>query len=152
STGHFPNEDDPTTVVLGRADTLNIAAAGTFLARMARTSGTPMQTQFASATSADNASVVFIGAVEQIPSGLLSRVRVAEHLRLVWPATPLQSVSCSSQAVNTDCAMSPGPSSADRSIAASSDEVRKRWADSFRRQGFLQQTLGTFQDWMEETF
>ncbi|WP_134499413.1 cellulose biosynthesis cyclic di-GMP-binding regulatory protein BcsB [Microvirga pakistanensis] len=152
STGHFPNEDGPTTVVLGRSDTLNIAAAGTFLARMARSAGTPMRTQFASATSAEDASVIFIGAVEQIPPGLLGRVRVSEHLRLVWPATPFQSDASSQQVANTDFTMTLGPSSADRSGTASTDEVRKRWSESFRRQGVLQQTLGSLQDWMEQTF
>ncbi|MXQ13053.1 cellulose biosynthesis cyclic di-GMP-binding regulatory protein BcsB [Microvirga makkahensis] len=152
STGHFPDEDGPTTIVLGRPDALNVAAAGTFLARMARTAGTPMRTRFASATSADDASVVFIGAVEQIPSGLLSRVRVSEHLRLVWPATPLQSGSSPSQVVSTDFTMTLKPLSADRSSTASTDEVRKRWSESFRRQGILHQTLGTVQDWMEQTF
>lgn len=48
--------------------------------------------------------------------------------------------------------MTLGPSSADRSGTASTDEVRKRWSDSFRRQGVLQQTLGSLQDWMEQTF
>ncbi|WP_414472229.1 cellulose biosynthesis cyclic di-GMP-binding regulatory protein BcsB [Microvirga sp. M2] len=152
SAGHFPNEDVPTTVVLARPDTLNIAAAGTFLARMARSAGTPMRTQFASAASAEDPSVVFIGAVEQIPAGLLNRVRVSEHLRLVWPATPLQADAASHRAANTDFSMTVKPTSADRSSTASTDEVRKRWSESFRRQGFLQQTLGTLQDWMERTF
>ena len=152
STGHFPNEDGPMTVVLGRPDPLNVAAAGTFLARMARSAGTPMRTQFASATSAEDASVIFIGAVEQIPPGLLNRVRVSEHLRLVWPATPHQSEASSQQVANTDFTMTLRPSSTDRGSTASTDEVRKRWAESFRRQGVLQQTLGTLQDWMEQTF
>jgi len=152
SAGHFPNEDIPTTVVLARPDTLNMAAAGTFLARMARSAGTPMRTQFANATSAEDESVVFIGAVEQIPAGLLSRVRVSEHLRLIWPATPLQTEAASYQGANTDFTMTVKPSSADRSSTASTDEIRKRWSESFRRQGFLQQTLGTLQDWMERTF
>ena len=33
-------------------------------------------------------SVLFIGAVDQIPPGMLNRVKVTEHLRMIWPSTP----------------------------------------------------------------
>ncbi|MCG7393167.1 cellulose biosynthesis cyclic di-GMP-binding regulatory protein BcsB [Microvirga sp. ACRRW] len=152
SAGHFPNEDVPTTVVLARPDTLNVSAAGTFLARMARSAGRPMRTQFASAVSADDESVLFIGAVDQIPAGLLNRVRVSEHLRMVWPATPLQSEASSQKLASTEFSMNVQQNSVDRNGTASTDEVRKRWSESFRRQGVLQQTFGSIQDWMEQTF
>ncbi len=151
SAGHFPKEDAPTTVVLARPDTLNVSAAGTFLARMARSAGKPMRAQFSNAASTDDASVVFIGAVEQIPTGLLNRVRVSEHLRMVWPATPLQP-DPSKQVASTDFSMNVQSNAVDRNGTASTDEVRKRWSESFRRQGILQQTFGSIQDWMEETF
>ncbi|MBB4038530.1 hypothetical protein GGR34_000159 [Microvirga flocculans] len=35
---------------------------------------------------------------------------------------------------------------------SSTDEVRRRWSDTFQRRGILQQTLGTVQDWIEKTF
>ena len=152
SAGHFPNEDVPTTVVLARPDTLNVSAAGTFLARMARSAGKPMRTQFTNAASTDDESVLFIGAVEQIPSGILSRTRVSEHLRMIWPATPLQHDASAQQAAAADFSMTVKSASADRSGTASTDEVRKRWSETFRRQGIVQQTIGTIQDWMEETF
>ncbi|WP_165820124.1 cellulose biosynthesis cyclic di-GMP-binding regulatory protein BcsB [Microvirga sp. KLBC 81] len=151
SAGHFPDEDIPTTVVLARPDTLNVSAAGTLLSRMARSAGKPMRVQFSSAASTEDESVLFIGAVDQIPSGLLNRVRVSEHLRMIWPATPLQTES-SQQVANAGFTMFVKPTSLDRNGTASTDEVRKRWSDSFRRQGILQQTIGSIQDWMERTF
>jgi cellulose synthase operon protein B len=152
SAGHFPNDDDaPATMVLGRPDPLNVSAAGTLLARMARSIGKPVRAAFANAASAEDESVLFIGAVEQIPSGFLNRVRVSEHLRMVWPATPLQT-NPSQQVASTDFTMTVKPNATDRSGAASTDEVRKRWSESFRRQGVIQQTFGAIQDWIEETF
>ena len=153
SAGHFPKDDDvAATVVLGRPDPLNVSAAGTLLTRMARSAGKPVRAVFANAASAEDESVLFIGAVEQIPSGFLNRVRVSEHLRMVWPATPLQAANPSQQIASTDFTMTVKPNAMDRSGTASTDEVRKRWSESFRRQGIIQQTIGTVQDWMEETF
>lgn len=152
STGHFPNEDEPTTIVLARPDTLNVSAAGTLLARMARRAGMPVRAQFSTAASAEDESVLFIGAVDQIPQGLLNRVRVSERLRMLWPATPLQADQASSQVANADFSMPAKAASPDRGGAASTDDIRKRWSESFQRRGILQQTFGALQDWMENTF
>nr|WP_279306552.1 cellulose biosynthesis cyclic di-GMP-binding regulatory protein BcsB [Microvirga solisilvae] len=153
SAGHFPNDDDvPATVVLGRPDPLNISAAGTLLARMSRSVGRPVRAAFSTAASAEDESVLFIGAVEQIPPGFLNRVRVSEHLRMVWPATPLQPANPSQQVASTDFTMNVKQNATDLSGTASTDEVRRRWSESFRRQGVIQQTFGALQDWVENTF
>lgn len=153
SVGHFPKDDEiATTVVLARPDPLNVAAAGTFLARMARNAGTPMRAQFSNAASAEDESVLFVGAVEQIPQGLLSNVRVSEHLRMVWPSTPFQGTRNGPQVANAEFSMPAKPASLDSAPIASTDEVRKRWAESFERRGILQRTFGSVQDWVESTF
>lgn len=71
---------------------------------------------------------------------------------MLWPATPLQVEPPSQQVASADFTMTVKPASMDAGGTASTDEVRKRWSESFRRQGILQQTLGSIQDWMEETF
>ena len=35
---------------------------------------------------------------------------------------------------------------------ASTDEVRRRWSDTFQRHGIVQQTIGAVRDWLEKTF
>nr|WP_246529194.1 cellulose biosynthesis cyclic di-GMP-binding regulatory protein BcsB [Microvirga zambiensis] len=150
STGRFPNEDVPTTIVLARPDPLNYSAAGTLLARMARSGGTPVRAQFSNAAS-DDESVLFIGAVDQIPSGLLNRVKVSEHLRMIWPSTPTGD-RAGPQVASSDFSLPTSQVSPDRLATASTDEVRRRWSDTFQRRGFFQQTLGTLQGWMEKTF
>jgi hypothetical protein len=152
SAGRFPDEDLPTTVVLARPDPLNYSAAGTLLARMARSAGSPVRAQFANAASADDESVLFIGAVDQIPAGLLNRVKVSEHLRMIWPSTPTAGDRPGQQMASTDFSLPAAQVSPDRLATASTDEIRKRWSETFQRRGILQQTIGTVQDWLEKTF
>jgi hypothetical protein len=152
SAGRFPDEDLPTTVVLARPDPLNYSAAGTLLARMARSAGAPVRAQFSNAASADDESVLFIGAVDQIPAGLLNRVKVSEHLRMIWPSTPTAGDRSGPQMVSTEFSLPAAQASPDHTATASTDEVRKRWSETFQRRGVLQQTIGTVQDWMEKTF
>ena len=45
-----------------------------------------------------------------------------------------------------------GQVSPNRTAMASTDEVRRRWSDTFQRQGIVQQTIGAVQDWLEKTF
>ena len=151
STGSFPDQDLPTTIVLARPDPLNYSAAGTLLARMARSGGTPVRAQFSNAASADNGSVLFIGAVDQIPSGFLNHVKVSEHLRMIWPSTPTGD-RAGPQVASSDFSLPTAQVSPDRPATASTDEVRRRWSDTFQRRGIFQQTLGTLQGWMEKTF
>jgi cellulose synthase operon protein B len=150
--GRFSDEDLPTTVVLARPDAQNLSAAGTLLARMARNAGQPVRAQFANAASAEDESVLFIGAVDQIPPGMLNRVRVTEHLRMMWPSTPAAGNKGAPQTASTDFTMPVSEASPDRGAAASTDEVRRRWSDTFQRRGIIQQTVGAVQDWLEKTF
>ena len=150
--GRFSDEDLPTTVVLARPDALNLSAAGTLLARMARNASQPVRAQFANAASADDESVLFIGAVDQIPPGMLNRVRVTEHLRMMWPSTPVADNRGGAQTASADFTMPLSQASPDRATTASTDEVRRRWSDTFQRRGIIQQTIGSVQDWLEKTF
>lgn len=152
SAGRFPDDEVPTTFVVARPDSLNYSAAGTLLARMARSAGTPVRAQFANAASANDESVLFIGAVDQIPAGMLNRVRVSEHLRMIWPSTPVAGDKGAQQVANAAFSLPLAQAAPDRMATASTDEVRKRWADTFQRQGLLPQIAGAVQDWMEKTF
>jgi hypothetical protein len=109
-----------------------------------------VRAQFANAASADDESVLFIGAVDQIPAGLLNRVKVSEHLRMIWPSTPDERPG--QHMASTDFSLPAAQGAPDRSASASTDEVRKRWSETFQRRGVLQQTIGTVQDWLEGTF
>lgn len=164
STGGFPYGDAPATFVLPRPDPMNYSAAGTLLARMARDSGAPVRAQFANAATTGDQTVVFIGAIDQLPQGLLGRVRVSDHLRMIWQSTPAPTRStpfrtagayagdAGPSAANILNTPSAGRMTLDQEDPSSTDEVRKRWMETLQPRGVFQKTFGTLKAWMEQTF
>ncbi|HST95800.1 MAG TPA: cellulose biosynthesis cyclic di-GMP-binding regulatory protein BcsB [Microvirga sp.] len=164
SSGGYPYGDFPATFVLARPDPLTFSASGTLLARMARDAGAPVRAQFANAASAADRSVIFVGAIDQLPAGLLARVNVSENLRTIWQSTPAPSrpTPMGAAAGETDQAglqlasAGNGPSIGrmvlDQGDINSTDEVRRRWSETIHPQGVIQRTLATFKGWMESTF
>jgi cellulose synthase operon protein B len=164
STGGFPYGDLPATVVLARPDPLTYAASGTLLARMARDAGGPVRTQFANAAAAGDQSVIFIGAIDQLPAGLLERVNVSENLRTIWQSSPppsssnpgaalnARSESAGQELANAEYIPPVGKMTLDRNETASTDEIRKRWMETVQKRGIVQQTFDSLKDWMESTF
>ncbi|MBF9235202.1 cellulose biosynthesis cyclic di-GMP-binding regulatory protein BcsB [Microvirga alba] len=160
STGSFPFGDLPATVVLARPDPLNYAASGTLLARMARDAGAPVRAQFANAAGAGDQSIIFVGAVDQLPVGMLARVNLSENLRTLWQSTPApsrfappaQPEPAGQQVANADFSLPVSRTPLDRGDPVSTDEVRRRWADTLQRRGIIQQTLDSMREWMEQTF
>lgn len=161
SSGGFPYGEIPAAVVLARQDALNYSAAGTLLARMARDGTTPVRAYFVNAASAGDHSVIHIGAVDQLPAGVLGRVNVSENLRTLWQSTPAPNWSLptgtkpdtASQApTKTITAISTSKVAADQADQASTDEIRQRWLETLQKRGFLQRTMESFTTWMEGTF
>lgn len=162
--GGYPYGDLPATIVLARLDSPTYSASGTLLARMARDAGVPVRAQFANAASAGDRSVVFIGAIDHLPQGLLSRVNVSENLRMIWQSTPAPGRTSPAGAAEGQL---PGAGTRFASMGVESpaarmvldqgdlnttDEVRKRWAESINQPGIIQRTLASFKEWMERTF
>lgn len=164
STGGFPYGDLSATVVLTRPDPLNYAASGTLLARMARDSGAPVRAQFSNAATAGDQSVIFIGTIDQLPPGLLGRVKVSDNLRTIWQSTPPPSrfnlpevagarTESSNRLIgNAGNGSSAGRMTLDQGDLNSTDEVRRRWTETLQRRGIIQQTFESVRDWMEQTF
>lgn len=160
NSGGYPYGDLPATVVLARPDALTYSASGTLLARMARDSGAPVRAQFANAASVGDRSVIFVGAIDQLPADLLSRVNVSENLRMIWQSTPAPNRPAPASAVEDQgpklASMEASPPAGrmilDQGDINSTDEVRKRWSESIHQRGIIQQTLDSFKEWMETTF
>jgi hypothetical protein len=150
SAGHLPETEQPTTIVMARPHPLQYSAAATLLARMARRSGEPVDAQFGNAPAAGDQSVLFLGAVDQIPSGMLARVKVSENLRSIWPVVTQQNQQ-TSQAGTGDFTLPAGQLTTERG-AGSTDEIRRRWSESFQRPGVLNQAIRSFTEWVEQTF
>jgi cellulose synthase operon protein B len=75
---------------------------------------------------------------------------VTEHLRMIWPSTPVADSKGGAQTASADFTMPLSQASPNQT--ASTDEVRRRWSDTFQRRGIVQQTIGSVQDWLEKTF
>ncbi|MGO4706239.1 cellulose biosynthesis cyclic di-GMP-binding regulatory protein BcsB [Microvirga sp. 2MCAF38] len=159
SAGGFPLGNVPATFVLARQNPLLYATTGTLLARMARDSGTPVRATFANAAVVGDPTTVFIGAIDQLPQGMLSRVGVAERTRTIWQSTPMP-VRTSSAAPGSEGQRvasdgehaTPERSLTDRAAQGSTDDIRKHWSESLSRRGFLQTRLDSFKAWVEQTF
>jgi cellulose synthase operon protein B len=149
SSGLFPYGDMPAAVVMARPDQAHYSATGTLLARMARSAGAPVRSYFATAATAEDRSVLFVGAVDQLPPRILSRVNVTENLRVTWPSTPGKT---GQQVASADFSLPAGQLALDRPDMSSTDDVRRRWAETFQRRGIIQQTVGSVKDWLEQTF
>lgn len=164
STGSFPYGDLPATVVLARPDPLNYSAAGTLLARMARDAGAPVRAQFAAAATGGDQSMLFVGSVDQLPTGMLGRVNLSDNLRTVWQPSsapnrfvapsPVVSAteSAGQQVASAEFTLPPSRMALDRGDPASTDEVRRRWADTLQQRGIIQQSLDNVKEWTEHTF
>lgn len=161
STGGFPYGDAPAAIVLARQDALNYSAAGTLLARMARDGNAPVRAYFVNAASAGDVSVIHIGAMDQLPSGLLARVNISDDLRNLWQSGPVLNwpppggARPENLVPPTGKAIS-GPSSGRAATEAveqaSTEEIRRRWSENLQRRGFLQQSLESITNWIEATF
>jgi hypothetical protein len=159
SAGGFPYGDHAATFVLARPDPLNYAASGTLLARMARDSGEPVHAHFANAATAGDQSVVFIGTIDQLPPGLLGRVKVSDNLRTIWQSTPAPTnlnpagTESSNRFVSdAGIGIRSGRMTLDQGDLNSTEEIRKRWTETFQQKGILQRTFDTLRSWMEQTF
>jgi hypothetical protein len=74
-------------MVLGRHDPANYGAASTLLARIAMQAGRPLKVDaLTSVTAAAQLPVIAVSAAGQTPSGVLSRVGIAENVRTAWPS------------------------------------------------------------------
>lgn len=159
-TGGFPYGDAPAAVVLARQDAPNYSAAGTLLARMARDANAPVRAYFVNAASANDVSVIHVGALDQLPPGLLGRVNVSENLRNIWQPGPASSWAYPTAhpegqgrpAQKTASAAPGGRTAAEPTEPVTTDEMRRRWAENLQRRGFLQRSLESVTEWMETTF
>lgn len=142
----FPIGSAPATFVLARQDPALYSAAGTLLARMARDAGEPIHAQFANAVTIGDPSTFFIGAIDQLPAGMLTRVGVSEKLHSTWQSAPA-ATSNDPQPVET-----PDGSVSETREENATEALRRRWAESLSHRSFLQTKLEAIKGWIDQTF
>lgn len=152
SAGSYPYGDKPASVIMARLDPMHYAASGTLLAAMARSAGLPIRAQFDTPPSGGNGAVLFLGSVDELPQGLLSRVNVTDKLRILWPPVQPSGDKPAQQVANAEFSLPTSQVLLERNDAASTADIRKRWRDTLERRGIIQQTIGKMTDWIEENF
>lgn len=81
----YNRSDKPLPVVLNNGGEKSYSAAATLLARMSVAAGRPLELDpRATANSAVNSSALFVGAIPQIQSAVLTQTGIAENIRTVW--------------------------------------------------------------------
>ncbi|WP_172982689.1 cellulose biosynthesis cyclic di-GMP-binding regulatory protein BcsB [Phyllobacterium sp. SYP-B3895] len=83
----YNRSSKPLPVVMNNAGEKSLSAAATLLARMAVAAGRPMEVDpRATANSAMNSNALFIGAIPQIESSVLTQTGISENTRTIWSA------------------------------------------------------------------
>jgi hypothetical protein len=130
---------------------------------MARDAGAPVRAQFANATTSGDQSVIFVGAIDQLPAGLLGRVKVSSNLRMIWQSTPAPNRlnppgvagaptgTTDQQLANSEYSSFVGRMTLDQGDTTTG-EIRRRWLETLQPRGILQHTVMSLKDWMEQTF
>ena len=81
----YNRSEKPLPVVINNGGAKNYSAAATLLARMSVAAGRPLEIDTrATANSAVSTNAVFIGAIPQIQSAVLTQTGVSEAIRTVW--------------------------------------------------------------------
>lgn len=81
----YNRSDKPLPVVLSDGSEKSFSAAATLLARMSVAAGRPLEVDpRATANTAVNSNALFVGAIPQIQSAVLTQTGIAENIRTVW--------------------------------------------------------------------
>ncbi|MBN9024181.1 MAG: cellulose biosynthesis cyclic di-GMP-binding regulatory protein BcsB, partial [Rhizobiales bacterium] len=80
----YNRAEEPSALVLGRADPTIYSAAASLVARMAIQAGRIVPLTPTPAASVGDRSAIFVGTAAQMPASVLGQVHVAESIRTSW--------------------------------------------------------------------
>lgn len=155
----FPYSVAPrVALIMGRLDAANFGAAGTLLARLAQRASRPLPVDATtSGASVGDRPALIVGAVGQLPGGLLPRVGIADSVRTSWPlradavvVTPDADGTAVFDAVlNRFQGRQTTPEDSGGG-APSTNEIRDRWRTSLG--GPFARYFIAFDGWLQRTF
>ncbi|WP_181300771.1 cellulose biosynthesis cyclic di-GMP-binding regulatory protein BcsB [Bosea sp. 124] len=155
----FPYSVAPrVALIMGRLDTANFGAAATLLGRLAQRASRPLAVDtLANAAAVGDRPVLIVGAVGQLPSGILPRVGVADSIRTTWPlradavvVTPDAEGGAVFDAVLNRFQGRQTTPEDSGGVAPSTNEIRDRWRTSLG--GPLARYFVAFDGWLQRTF
>ncbi|MDX6806471.1 cellulose biosynthesis cyclic di-GMP-binding regulatory protein BcsB [Terrihabitans rhizophilus] len=151
----------PTGLILGRQDAVTFSAAATLMARMAQAAGRPIALDTTmSPANATSRNAIFVGAVGQMPPGVLNQLKLAEDIATSWRAPDMQQAAFtpSDPYVNALEAYQRSLSVRDpRQTKATpeprdTEEVYDRWREDLSGGGGIRGQYQAFREWLERKF
>lgn len=145
-------------LIVGRQDATNLSAAATLLARTAQRASRPLTAELlTSAAGVGDRPALIVGAVSQLPAGLLPRVGVADSVRTTWPqradavvVTPDAEGTAVFDAVINRLQGRETTPEASGGGAPTTEAVRDRWRSSLG--GPIARYFIAFDQWLQRTF
>lgn len=150
----------PMAVVLARQDSATMAAAGTLMARLAISHGTPLAIDAspASATLGER-NALFVGDIDRISGNVLEQVGIAESTRANWVVTVDGTAPSGADGYDTVIERfrsrqnNEGASvPSDRPDEAATPEVYERWRSNVQSTGAFNALADSFEGWLRRTF
>jgi hypothetical protein len=157
----YNRAEQPASLILGRTDTGTYSAAATLMARIAQVSGRPVAIETNSSPgAAAGRNAIFVGAIGQMPPGLLGQVGLAEDIATSWRTTDVQQAPAAATDPYANALDSYERSlqsreetvKTDQPAATDTDAVFTRWRDDLAGGGGIRGTWISFRQWLERTF
>lgn len=127
----YNRSDKPLPVVMNNANEKSLSAAATLIARMSVAAGRPIAVDpRATTNSATNSNAIFVGAIPQIESSVLTQTGLSENIRTVWSAVK---------------------SGAEAEPSEDTKTAFDEWRERLAGRGWRGQ-ISSFDDWLNRTF
>jgi hypothetical protein len=142
------------SIVLGRNDAETISAAATFVNRLASQAGRVVPLALTAPASVGDQNAIFVGVASQFTDGMLSRLGIAESVRVNW--RPELNVAPNDAGAGASVTL-PGTNLPDTTVAPngqpeSTDAVFDRWRTALSGGGGWRGQVSSFEDWMKRNF
>lgn len=166
SASAFPYSLDgnPIAVVLSHQDSATLSAAGTLMTRLALSNGAPLPIDASPASaSLGDRNVIFIGGIDQVSSGVLDQVGIAESVRSKWIVSVSDGSPGSAGGEEYDNVLqrfrmrqlgdeTPPAAAAEPRAGENTPEIYQRWRENVQSRSPVRGVLDVFENWMERTF
>ncbi|MEK1890125.1 MAG: cellulose biosynthesis cyclic di-GMP-binding regulatory protein BcsB [Phyllobacterium sp.] len=127
----YNRSEKPLPVVMNNAGEKSLSAAATLLARMAVAAGRPIEVDpRATTNSAMNSNALFVGAIPQIESSVLTQTGISENTRTIWSAVKGNVEAAPEENTQSDF---------------------NEWRERLSGKGWRGQ-ISSFDDWLNRTF
>ena len=154
---------EPIAVVLARQDAATLAGAGTLMARLALSNGSPLPIDASAASvTLGERNTIFVGGIDHIASSVLDQVGIAPSTRANWVVSAADDAAtgiAGSENYDNVLERFRNRRSADTPNVPSEQpnqhntpEIYERWRESVQGRGGVYAIMDSFEEWLRRTF